>query len=227
MSQHHTPSTDETVAAIDLTDSLPTRDTVARTHRRGRRLVVAAVALALVGGGLAAVALGGGSSPSTSRASATPVVTGVPGAVSTDADVADPGTDQVPQGDQGQPQADPEPQPPAEPGVLMLSTNAIHLLAGDYDGSFTVRNDGGSSLDWSFQPGHTAISVSQSGGTLAPGESTVVSFELNPFHLSEGGFVFINHVTSGDTSRSLTISGIRTPIVVNPNIPQGPQNIKP
>jgi hypothetical protein len=216
MTQHHTPSTDQTVPSLDLTDTLPTG---ARPHHRSRRFVVAAVALALVSGGLAAVALGGGSSSSTPQAGATPVVTGVPGAVNTGVDVADPGTDPAPQ-------ADPEPQPPAEPGVLMLNTNAIHLVAGDYDASFTVRNDGGSSLDWTFQPGITAISVSESSGTLAPGESTVVSFEINPFHLSEGGFVFINHVTSGGTSRSLTISGIRTPIVVNPNIPQGPQDIK-
>jgi hypothetical protein len=181
------------------------------------------VALALVAGGVGAVVLGNGSSSSTSSAGASPVATSVPGAVPTDATptAVDPGAP-------GEPDPQPEPLPEAQPdpGVLALNTSAIHLIPGDYSASFTVRNDGGSPLDWTWHAGITAIQVSQSSGTLAAGESVVVSFEINPFHLSEGGFVFINHVTSGDTTRNLTISGVRTPIVVNPDIPPGPQVFK-
>jgi hypothetical protein len=232
MNQHHTSSTDQTVPALDLsdrTDSLPTHDTVGRSHR-SRRLIVAAVALALAAGGVGVVALGGGSS-STPKAAATSTVTGLPGAVNAGADTVPAApTNDGPQGGPGGP-AQPQPQPPAEPpaapGVLKVNTTAIHLLAGHYSASFTVRNDGGSPLDWTWQGGIPGIAVSQSGGALAPGESTVVSFTINPFQLPEGGFAFLNYVKSGDTSRALTITGVRTPIVVNPNIPQGPQTIKP
>lgn len=231
MNQHHTPSTEQTVPALDLsdrTDSLPTHDAVGRAHRRSRRLIVAAIALALAAGGVGVVALGGGAS-STPKAAATSSVTGLAGAVNAGAEVvpATP-TNDAPQGGQGgQAQPESQPQPPAEPGVLKVNTSMINLLAGHYSASFTVRNEGGSPLDWTWQGGIPGIAVSQSGGSLAPGESTVVSFTINPFQLPEGGFAFLNYVKSGDTSRAITITGVRTPIVVNPNIPQGPQTIKP
>lgn len=207
------PPADDTVLDVPTVD--PTRTlTVAATPSRGnRRRVVAAAALALAAAGIGGLVAAGGSS-SSHRAAPVDLT---PGVVAETVDAT------VPPASEPQPEA----QPPAAPGVLAVDTTAIWLLEGDYDASFTVRNDGGSPIDWSFQGGIAAIGVSQSGGTLAPGESTVVGFTINPFQLADGPFVFVNHVVGGGSDKAITIHGVKTPIVVNPDIPKGPQNIEP
>jgi hypothetical protein len=219
---NHQPHTDDTV--LDLPTVDPTRTLAASDapRRRTRRLVAGAVALALAAAGIGVLAAGGGSS-STQAAPAQ----GVSGLVGETVDATVPPAAE-PQPDPQAPGLDEaQPEPPAAPGVLAVNTSVIMLMEGDYDGSFTVRNDGGSPIDWSFHGGIWAIGVSQSGGTLAPGASTVVSFTINPFQLADGPFVFVNHVVGGGFDKAITIQGVKTPIVVNPNIPQGPQNIKP
>jgi hypothetical protein len=54
-----------------------------------------------------------------------------------------------------------------------------------------------------------------------------VTFTINPFQVPEGDFLFANCVFNDDVAKDVWITGHRKAIVVNPNIPQGPQTIKP
>lgn len=230
MTEPRIPSTDETVPALDLTHSfddhpLPTGPDH-HGRRRTRRLAASAVALALVAGIAGAVVLGGGSSsdPSAAADPGRPAVVAGVGSTSTSA----PGviTEAQPE-PQPQPEPEPEPQPPAEPGILAVSKHAIHLADGVYHGSFSVRNNGGSPIDWHWLAGDYGIAVSAEDGTLAPGEQVEVSFTINPFQVPEGDFLFANCIFNDDVAVDVWIDGYRKAIVVNPDIPQGPQVFKP
>jgi hypothetical protein len=226
--QPTTPQTDETVldlAAADATDTTRTTVTSAppRAHhtRRTRRVAAGAVIGSLVIGAVAAVALGG--SGSTTATAAGPggsrgVVAGAPTVTTlAPADPQAEAPEAQPQ-EQPQPQPHPEPQPP--PGIRAVSTNTIHLPAGVFDGSFTVRNDGGSPVDWTWKPGDFGISVSTEGGTLQPGEEVVVTFTINPFQQPVGEFLFANCIYNDDVAKDVWIHGEKKPFVVNPDIPQ-------
>ena len=121
---------------------------------------------------------------------------------------------------QPQPEPQPGPEPPATPGDLELSTNSIDLPDNVYEGSFDVRNDGGSPIEWNWLMGDYGIAVSQASGTLAPGESVTVFFTINPFQLQEGDFLFANSVYTDDQAKDLHITGHRPAFVVNPDLPK-------
>jgi hypothetical protein len=112
----------------------------------------------------------------------------------------------------------PQPEPPAAPGELEVSKTNIVLPDGVYMGSFTVSNVGGSSLEWTWSPGGFGISASPNAGTLAPGESVVVSFEVNPFAIPEGAFAYAASINSDAGSKHVTITGYREAIAVNPDL---------
>lgn len=219
--------TDETVLDLPTTDPTSVRSTAAAPApsggpRRTRRLVAGAVAASLALGVAAAVALGSGSGSTSSSAAGSrpgaalvgaPTATTVPGVPTEVVDAQDP----APQPPAPEPPA-PEPQP--APGILAVSTNAIHLPAGVFSGSFTVRNDGGSPVDWTWAAGDFGIAVDVNGSTLQPGESIEVHFTINPFQQPVGEFLFANSIYNDDVAKDIWIYGEKKPFVVNPDIPQ-------
>jgi hypothetical protein len=190
------------------------------TNLRRRMIAAGLVGLVAVGVG-AYAATAGGSDSDTTRTAAAPTTTVVePGTELVLVDTASPTpAPQAPPAPQPQPQDQPpaEPEAPADPGVLDVNKSMIDMPANTWAGSFQVRNDGGSALDWQWVAGDTGISVSQSGGTLQPGEFVDVSFSIDHTVLPAGDYLFANCVISGDQAKDVYITGTKT-IVVNPGI---------
>ncbi len=91
------------------------------------------------------------------------------------------------------PPAQPEPEvgDPAEPeaapehGKLSVSDGQIQLPANTYSGSFEMTNTGGQPVDWEWIRGPEVHTATPS-GTLAPGETVVVAFEIDPAGFAAG-----------------------------------------
>jgi len=117
------------------------------------------------------------------------------------------------------PLSPPTPSPPT-PGVLAVSPATGLIMSGDEAGPFTptsqrytLTNTGGSSIDFSVSKGQSWISLSTTGGSLAPGASTtvLVAVNSNATMLSAGTHsdtVTFSNTTSGNgtTSRSVTLT---------------------
>ena len=224
MDRQPTFPTDETVLDLPTTDPTAVLATPASAPapapsggpRRTRRLVAGAVAASLALGVAAAVALGGGSGSTSSSAAGARPGAGLVGAAPTVSTVPGAPTEVVDE-------QNPAPQPPAPeptPGILAISTNTIHLPAGVFSGSFTVRNDGGSPVDWTWAAGDFGIAVDVNGSTLQPGESIEVHFTINPFQQPVGEFLFANSIYNDEVAKDIWIYGEKKPFVVNPDIPQ-------
>lgn len=217
--------TNDTTQAIELdalVAELPTETVPPRApspDRRTRRLVAAAAVVVAALGVGTTLALTGGSDDGTAAADQASTA-GLATVAAPPLDAAPAPVDQ-PSGDAGAPGGGstetPEPVPPAPPGHLVVSTTNIVLSTNDFDGSFELTNDGGSDIEWQWMAGHPSIAASPSGGVLAPGESIVVEFTITWQQLSNGGFVYQNHVVSDEQSVKVTVSGTRD-IEVNPEI---------
>jgi hypothetical protein len=212
--------TNDTTQAIDLdtlvaapTDTVPPRPPA--PNRRTRRLAAAAAAVVVALGVGGALAWSSGSDDGT--AAGDPATSAAPLAA-----VADPAPApaEQPVGDGGTPdggEETPDPTPPAAPGHLVVSATNVVLSTNDFDGSFELTNDGGSDVEWQWMSGHPSISAAPSGGVLAPGASIVVQFTISWQQLSNGGFVYQNHVVTDDQDVEVTISGTRD-IEVNDDV---------
>jgi hypothetical protein len=212
----------------------PTARPAATRNRRRIAALGAAFALATVGAG-AMVAGAGGGSTGEPTAAPVPVPTttvldelvdvAAESAATTDGTLepAAPAPQPKPQ-PPAEPQAQDEPaaeQPPAEPeaapGVLAVSTGLIELPEQTWAGTFQVRNDGGSPIDWQWAAGAAGISVSHTGGTLQPGEFVEVAFTIDHTVLPAGDFLFANCVYTADQAKDVRIEGTKT-IKKNPQI---------
>lgn len=72
-----------------------------------------------------------------------------------------------------------------EHGKLTVSQGQIHLPANVYSGSFELTNTGGQPVDWEWIRGPEVHTATPS-GTLVPGESVVVAFEIDPAGFAAG-----------------------------------------
>jgi len=137
---------------------------------------------------------------------------------------------QSPPDDEGADEGPAEDEAPAEPeaapGVLAVSTGLIDLPAKTWAGTFQVRNDGGSPIDWQWAAGAAGISVSHIGGTLQPGEFVEVSFSIDHTLLPAGDFLFANCVYTADQAKDVRIEGTKT-IAKNPQIELPDPVLKP
>ena len=218
--------------------TITTTTTGGSSSGRNRRRIAAlgaAFALAAVGAGAMVAGTGGGSDrPDTAAAATVPTSTTVlddlvevadttPAPSTSSGDEAAPKTPapQPPAGDEPadeQPVEDEDPaEPEAAPGVLAVSDGSIELPAKTWAGTFQVRNDGGSPIDWQWAAGGAGISVSHTGGTLQPGEFVEVSFTIDPTVLPAGDFLFANCVYTADQAKDVRIEGTKT-ISKNPQI---------
>ncbi len=200
-----------------------------QSHRKGTAVAVALLAL---GAGLGSLLVLGGAESSEGRRAGGADVSIAVEKIATDTQAAAADTKGVATQDVPAPGPAPEapttttpPPPPATPGHLVVNATHLVLAQNDFDGTFQVRNDGGSPIDWQFLPGHPSVKAEPNGGTLAPGEMVVVHFTISWQQLNNGGFVFLNHVNGGGQSLKLTLSGSKN-IVVNPGIPTPDPKIK-
>jgi hypothetical protein len=196
---------------------------------RHRRMAVAAVAALLaVGAGALAVGCGDGKDPSPSAATGTSTTLLEGGVALVDNDTPQPPAPQpsAPQPPAEEPPAEEPDAPQADPGVLAVSKSLIEMDENTWAGSFQVRNEGGSALDWQWVAGGSAITVSQSSGTLEPGEFVDVQFSIDHTELPKGDYLFANMVTSGDQVKDVRVEGTKT-IAKNPGIELPGPVIKP
>jgi hypothetical protein len=112
----------------------------------------------------------------------------------------------------------PAEQPPAvEPGVIDVDKTVFHQAPNKWGGKFRIHNVGASALEWTWTPGAVGITVTQSSGSLQPGEFVEVTFAIDHTILPAGPFAFANTVTSGDQVVNVHIDGTKT-IAKNPGI---------
>jgi hypothetical protein len=229
----------------ETTTTTPTARPAATRNRRRLVALGAAFAVAALGAGALVTGAGGGSddqeltsvvpAPTTTALPDEPVEV-VPAPAPSDVPVAQPVTPS-PSKPAGQPAPQPagdeepadqpgpeEPQP--APGVLAVSKSLIELPEKTWAGTFQVRNDGGSPIDWQWAAGATGISVSHTSGTLQPGEFVEVAFSIDHTVLPAGDFVFANCVYTADQAKDVRIEGTKT-IKTNPGIQLPNPVIKP
>jgi fibronectin type 3 domain-containing protein len=108
----------------------------------------------------------------------------------------------------------------ATPGVFVVSPSTGLSASGDADSpfspsskSYTLTNTGGTTINYTISKGQSWVSLSQTSGSLAPGESTsvTVSINSNANSLAANTYsdtVSFTNTTNGDgnTSRSASIS---------------------
>ena len=217
------------------TNATTVRPAAARNRRRFAALG-AAFALAAVGTGAMVAGSGGAADDTRPTAAVTSPTTTSP--LDDLVEVADTTPPANPGGGTSEPKAPaPQPQPPVDdeptdeqpaeddgpaepdtaPGELAVSTGLIELPAKTWAGTFQVRNDGGSPIDWQWAAGAAGISVSHTGGTLQPGEFVEVAFTIDHTVLPAGDFLFANCVYTADEAKDVRIEGTKT-IAKNPQI---------
>jgi hypothetical protein len=218
-----------------LDDTTTTATTGSKAGRNRRRIAAlgAAFALAAVGAGAMVAGAGGGSTGEPTAAVPVPTTTVLDELVDI---AAEPAATTDGTLEPAAPAPQPKPQPPAEPpaqdepaaeeppaepeaapGVLAVSTGLIELPEQTWAGTFQVRNDGGSPIDWQWAAGAAGISVSHTGGTLQPGEFVEVAFTIDHTVLPAGDFLFANCVYTADQAKDVRIEGTKT-IKKNPQI---------
>jgi hypothetical protein len=101
-----------------------------------------------------------------------------------------------------------EPPAPAGPAHLMVDDGDQHLAPGTYTGSFELTNTGGHAADWVWI-GDPRVAVSVSAGTLAPGESIDVSFQVDSTALNPGSNLLANCVIYADGALDVWITVTR------------------
>lgn len=73
----------------------------------------------------------------------------------------------------------------AEPGKLVTDAGNLVLAPGQFQGSFELTNVGGQSVDWTWI-GDPRVTVDHLSGTLAPGASVTVAFQIDASALQPG-----------------------------------------
>ena len=116
------------------------------------------------------------------------------------------------------------------PGILEVTPTDNLTSSGNQGGSFTpsskdfkVKNTGDASINWTVSKTQTWVSLSSTGGTLSPGESTTVTVSINNSanSLSSGTcndtITFTNTTNrNGNTTRTvnLTVNEVTSPLII-------------
>ena len=100
------------------------------------------------------------------------------------------------------------------PGVLSVSRTTLDLGASATSGSITISNTGGRAVNWGTSGATAPFVVTNSGGTLQPGQSQAVTITLDRTGLGEG-----------DLQASLSLTGpggASTQIALSARVEHGP-----
>jgi hypothetical protein len=112
----------------------------------------------------------------------------------------------------------PEPdasEPDGGPAQLVVDTGDIILSPGVFFGVFELTNVGGQPAGWTWV-GDPRVEVSTIGGSLAPGESILVSFEIDSSALNPGANLLANCITYDEGAVDVWITATKTS---HPTIP--------
>ena len=91
------------------------------------------------------------------------------------------------------------------PGVLALSTTSVDLGANRSSGTVTISNPGGQPVSWSASGNPAPFSLVNAGGTLQPGESTVLTVAIDRSNMGEGDMVGNVTLTDGVNEQLLVM----------------------
>ncbi len=111
--------------------------------------------------------------------------------------------------------------PPA-PGTLSLSRTTLDLGATSVSDSFTVSNSGGLPITWSVNGSTLPFTLINSGGTLSPGASQVITVTLDRTSLAEGDVQSQALVAGPDGTVSTVVLQARTEHAPQLTLKDGP-----
>ncbi len=80
----------------------------------------------------------------------------------------------------------PPPPPPSDPGFLQLSSSVVDLGAEASSATMTLRNTGGSPVEWALDGEAAPFTWTSDTQSLAPGASSTVEFVLDRSGIAEG-----------------------------------------
>lgn len=89
---------------------------------------------------------------------------------------------------------------------LDVSQSVIYLNDDVWNGSFSISNSGDAPLEWSVTDSGGIASFNTTGGTLGVGQSTTLTFSINPAGLRDGRYVNFLNITGSDRNRASVLT---------------------